>query len=140
MQRRAELARALVNDPKLMILDEPFRGLDAMTKALMQQHFSELMTNSAVSCVFITSDIDEAILLADQIVVTTNKPLKVANVFQVPFARPRTIKNIVEDDDANDLKFAALEVLHAEAMKSFRSGSKAAEDFLRAYSVRKTVE
>jgi NitT/TauT family transport system ATP-binding protein len=139
MQRRAELARALVNDPKVMVLDEPFRGLDAMTKALMQQHFNELMASSSVSCVFITSDIDEALLLADQIVITTNKPLRVASVIQVTFLKPRTSKQLVESDEANDLKFSALKVLHTEAMKSFASGSKAAEDFLRAYSSRANI-
>lgn len=136
MQRRAELARALVNGPKVMILDEPFRGLDAMSKALMQQHFIRLMANSLISCIFITSDIDEAVLLADQIVITTNKPLKVAAKFDVTIQKPRSTKKLVESDEANKLKFQALEVLHKEAMKSFASGSKAAEDFLRAYSIR----
>jgi len=136
MQRRAELARALVNDPKVMILDEPFRGLDAMSKALMQQHFIGLMANSLISCVFITSDIDEAVLLADQIVITTNRPLKVAAKLDVTIQKPRATKQLVESDEANKLKFQALEILHKEAMKSFASGSKAAEDFLRAYAIR----
>ena len=136
MQRRAELARALVNDPKVMILDEPFRGLDAMSKALMQQHFIGLMANNLISCVFITSDIDEAVLLADQIIITTNKPLKVAAKLDVNIQKPRATKQLVESDEANKLKFQSLEILHKEAMKSFAFGSKAAEDFLHAYAIR----
>ncbi|HLY57359.1 MAG TPA: ABC transporter ATP-binding protein, partial [Stellaceae bacterium] len=63
MQRRAELARAMINDPAVMILDEPFRGLDAMTKKLMLEYYLGLYEASRRTSLFITTDIDEAIVL-----------------------------------------------------------------------------
>ena len=66
MQRRAELARALINDPAVLILDEPFRGLDAMTRELMQEYIAELLAERRRTTLFITTDIDEALLLADR--------------------------------------------------------------------------
>lgn len=137
MQRRAELARALINEPKVMLLDEPFRGLDSMTKTLMQEHFLRLVESTGQTCIFVTSDIDEAVLLADRLLVMTNRPCRVAAEFEVKLDRPRSIKQLVGSDHANEVKFNALEVLHAEAMKSFATGSKTASDFLAAYAARK---
>ena len=67
MQRRAELARALINDPDVMLLDEPFRGLDAMSRELMWTYHAALFEESRRTQVFVTSDIDEAVFLADRI-------------------------------------------------------------------------
>ena len=67
MQRRAELARAMINNPKVMILDEPFRGLDAMTKELMWEYYAGLYEESRRTNFFVTTDIDEAIFLADRL-------------------------------------------------------------------------
>jgi NitT/TauT family transport system ATP-binding protein len=69
MQRRAELARALINNPRIMIMDEPFRGLDAMSRGLMQEFFLRLFEENRRTNLFVTSEIDEAIFLADRIVV-----------------------------------------------------------------------
>ena len=66
MQRRAELARAMINKPNVMILDEPFRGLDAMTKRLMQEYYAKLYEEIRRTNFFVTTDIDEAIFLADR--------------------------------------------------------------------------
>ena len=66
MQRRAELARAMINNPKVMILDEPFRGLDAMTKELMWEYYSRLYEENRRTNFFVTTDIDEAVFLADR--------------------------------------------------------------------------
>lgn len=136
MQRRAELARALINEPRVMLLDEPFRGLDAMTKTLMQEYFLRLVESERRTCIFVTSDIDEAILLADRLFVMTNLPCRLAAEFTVDLPRPRSLQQVIESDHANQIKFKALEVLHAEAMRSFVTGSKAAGDFLEAYALR----
>jgi NitT/TauT family transport system ATP-binding protein len=136
MQRRAELARAMINEPKVMILDEPFRGLDAMTKTLMQEYYAKLYEETRRTTFFVTTDIDEAIFLADRILVMTNVPAKVRAVLEVDLPRPRRLEDLIENDNANLIKMNALSLLHEEAMKSFARGSKAAADFIEAYSRR----
>lgn len=136
MQRRAELARAMINNPSVMILDEPFRGLDAMTKGLMWEYYARLFEEGGRTHFFVTTDIDEAIFLADRLLVMTNIPTRVRMVLEVDLPRPRQLKDIVESDRANAIKMEALSLLHEEAMKSFAGGSKAAADFVDAYSRR----
>jgi NitT/TauT family transport system ATP-binding protein len=136
MQRRAELARAMINNPSVMILDEPFRGLDAMTKRLMQEYYGKLYDESRPTTFFVTTDIDEAIYLADRILIMTNIPTRVRAVLEIDLPRPRQIHALVESDRANAVKMEALTLLHEEAMKSFAGGSRAAADFVEAYSRR----
>jgi NitT/TauT family transport system ATP-binding protein len=136
MQRRAELARAMINNPSVMILDEPFRGLDAMTKKLMQDYYANLYEEARRTTFFVTTDIDEAIFIADRILVMTNIPARVRAVLEVNLPRPRRLEDIIENDDANLIKMEALSLLHEEAMKSFARGSKAAADFVEAYAKR----
>jgi NitT/TauT family transport system ATP-binding protein len=136
MQRRAELARAMVNNPNVMILDEPFRGLDAMTKKLMQEYYAKLYEETRRTTLFVTTDIDEAIFIADRILVMTNIPTRVRAVLEVDLPKPRRLEDIIENDDANLIKMQALSLLHEEAMKSFVRGSKAASDFVEAYARR----
>jgi NitT/TauT family transport system ATP-binding protein len=133
MQRRAELARAMINNPRVMILDEPFRGLDAMTKELMWEYYSRLYEENRRTNFFVTTDIDEAVYLADRLLVMSNIPTQVRAVIDVDLPRPRRLADIVESDRANDIKKQALSILHAEAMRSFSRGSKAAADFVEAY-------
>jgi NitT/TauT family transport system ATP-binding protein len=136
MQRRVELARALINEPRLMILDEPFRGLDAMTKALMQEYFSALFQETRSTVLFVTTDIDEAIFLADRLIIMTNVPTRVCAVIDVTTPRPRRLADVFESDAANDVKMQALSLLHKEAMRSFGAGGKASADFVDAYAKR----
>ncbi len=86
MQRRAELARALINDPEIMVLDEPFRGLDAMTKKLMLEYYVAISQEAPRTNLFVTTDIDEAILLADRLVVMSAAPMHVRAIIDVDFA------------------------------------------------------
>jgi NitT/TauT family transport system ATP-binding protein len=136
MQRRAELARALINDPKVMILDEPFRGLDHMTRGLMQEYFSSLFDETPRTTLFITTDIDEAIFLADRLLIMGSIPTKVHEVIEVDLPRPRDREALLIDLQASQIKERALELLHVEAMKAFAGGSKAAADFVDAYMKR----
>jgi NitT/TauT family transport system ATP-binding protein len=131
MQRRAELARALINNPAIMILDEPFRGLDAMTKGLMQEYYARLFESSRNTHLFVTTDIDEAIFLADRLLIMSNFPLQLREVIDVNLPRPRKLADVVESDMANDLKKQALALLHEEAMKSFAFGASAAGESSR---------
>jgi len=136
MQRRAELARAMINNPEVMILDEPFRGLDAMTKELMWEYYAALYEENRRTNFFVTTDIDEAIFLADRLLIMSNIPTQVRAVLENDVPRPRKLIDLVENDRSNEIKMQALSILHEEAMKSFSRGSKAAADFVEAYSRR----
>jgi len=140
MQRRAELARAMINNPRVMILDEPFRGLDAMTKELMWEYYAGLYEENRRTNFFVTTDIDEAIFLADRLLIMSNIPTQVRAVLEVDLPRPRKLSDIVNNDRANEIKIQALSILHEEAMKSFSKGSRAAADFVEAYSKRMVKE
>jgi NitT/TauT family transport system ATP-binding protein len=136
MQRRAELARAMVNNPEVMILDEPFRGLDAMTRELMWEYYSALYEENRRTNFFVTTDIDEAIFLADRLFIMSHIPTQVRSVIEIDLPRPRRLMDLFENDRANAIKMQALSILHEEAMKSFSRGSKAAADFVEAYTRR----
>jgi len=137
MQRRAELARALVNEPEVMILDEPFRGLDAMTRELMHAYYADLFEETRRTQCFVTTDIDEAVFLADRLVVMSHAPMRVREVIEVDLPRPRRAADVLASDRANDIKMRALTLLHEEAMRAFAGGSRAAGDFLAAYARRR---
>jgi NitT/TauT family transport system ATP-binding protein len=139
MQRRAELARAMINQPAFMILDEPFRGLDAMTKKLMLELYAQLCAESRRTDFFVTTDVDEAIFLADRLLVMSHLPTKVRAIVEIDLPRPRRLTALVGDDRANQLKMEVLSLLHEEAMKSFSAGSRAASDFVEAYRRRITA-
>jgi NitT/TauT family transport system ATP-binding protein len=133
MQRRAELARTIINNPKLMMLDEPFRGLDAMTRELMQEYFLKLYESRKQSVFFVTSEIDEAIFLADQLLIMSNRPGHITKIINIDLPRPRT-PDVLTSTEYLRYKDESLEVLHREAVKAFAEGSKAAADFLEAYA------
>lgn len=132
MQRRAELARAMINDPVIMILDEPFRGLDSMTKRLMLEYYAGLSEESQRTNFFVTTDVDEAVVLADRILVMTHIPTRVRAIVDVDLPRPRRLAALVDDERANDLKADLLALLYEEAGKSFTADGDAA-DFVDAY-------
>lgn len=134
MQRRAELARALINQPKLMIMDEPFRGLDAMSRGLMQEFFLRLFEENRRTNLFVTSEIDEAIFLADRLILLANRPSHVRAVIDVKLPRPRHYA-MLSSPEAFAYKREAMAVLHEEAMKSFKS-SATSKDFIDAFSKR----
>src|SRR3989442_7637514 len=133
MERRREVAGAMINAPELVVRDEPFRGLDAMSKELMWEYYSRLYEENRRTNFFVTTDIDEAVFLADRVLVMSNIPTQVRAVIDVDLPRPRKLSDLVESDRANDIKKQALSILHAEAMRSFSRGSKAAADFVQAY-------
>ena len=123
MQRRAELARALINQPKVMLMDEPFRGLDAMTRQLMQEYYLKLFEETHASHVFVTSELDEAIILADNLLVMTNKPSNIKKVIEVDLPRPRDW-SMVTSKRYLKIKAEALELLHEEAVKASTASGK----------------
>jgi NitT/TauT family transport system ATP-binding protein len=120
MQRRAELARALINEPRIMIMDEPFRGLDAMSRGLMQEFFLKLFEENRRTNLFVTSEIDEAIFLADRLLVLSNRPAMLRTVIDIRLPRPRHYQ-MLSSPEAFEYKRQAMEILHQEAMRSFKS-------------------
>jgi NitT/TauT family transport system ATP-binding protein/sulfonate transport system ATP-binding protein len=90
MAQRAALARALVNHPKVLLLDEPLGALDAFTRMQMQDEILRIWRERAATMVFVTHDIDEAIYLSDRIVIMTSRPGRVVKVIDIPIDRPRS--------------------------------------------------
>ena len=119
MQRRAELARAMINDPLVMIMDEPFRGLDAMSRELMQEFFVRLFEDNRRTNIFVTSEIDEAIFLADRLIVLSNRPTSVRKIIDINLPRPREL-NMLSSTEAFEYKREAMELLHEEALRNFK--------------------
>ncbi|MCF8033480.1 MAG: ABC transporter ATP-binding protein [Desulfarculaceae bacterium] len=128
MQRRAELCRALVMDPKVMILDEPFRGLDVMTRELMQEYLLTLYRDTGLTMLFITSEIEEALFLADRILVMTNLPGTVKTEVDVDLPRPRDF-HVLSTERYRQIKAQVMDSLYEEGAKIFAKLDRA-EDLL----------
>ena len=90
MKQRVAIARALVNQPRILLMDEPFGALDAQSRAKMQAHLLEIWRNIDITILFITHDLDEAIFLADRILVLKAHPGEVQELIEVPVPRPRS--------------------------------------------------
>ena len=89
MQQRVNLARALAADPKLLLLDEPFAALDAQNRETMQRELLRLWNGMDKTALFVTHQIEEAVLLADRVIVLTNGPGRVREIVPIPLSRPR---------------------------------------------------
>jgi NitT/TauT family transport system ATP-binding protein len=94
MRKRVALAQTLVNEPQIMLMDEPFSALDVQTRALMQDELLRLWQGTGAAVVFVTHDLEEAIALADRVVVMTSSPATVKAIFDVPLPRPRDVEEI----------------------------------------------
>ncbi len=90
MKQRVAIARALANDPRILLMDEPFGALDAQTRASMQNHLLRIWQAADVTVLFITHDLEEAIYLSDRIVVLGARPGRILEIIDVPVARPRS--------------------------------------------------
>ena len=98
MKQRVAIARALVNQPRILLMDEPFGALDAQTRARMQSHLLEIWRNIDITIVFITHDLDEAILLADRILVLKAHPGEIQELIEVPVPRPRQVDQVTSPE------------------------------------------
>ena len=96
MKQRVAIARALANKPRVLLMDEPFGALDAQTRCTMQAYLQEIWQNVEVTIIFITHDLDEAIYLADRILVLDANPGRVYEVIDVPLSRPRSPEQFVD--------------------------------------------
>ena len=101
MKQRVAIARALATQPRVLLMDEPFGALDAQTRAQMQDYLLQIWQNVNVTIVFITHDLDEAVYLADRIIVLAADPGRIQEIIEVPLPHPRTPETV------NDPRFAA---------------------------------
>lgn len=123
VQRRVEILRALINKPKVVMLDEPFRGLDAVAKTVMHEFLMEIFCSAPRTMFFITHDLDEAIFLGSKVVIMTTRPAQVKKIVNVNLPWPRE-HHILSSDTYLKLKSEVLEAVHEEAKKAFEAGER----------------
>ena len=100
MKQRVGIARALAMEPKMLLMDEPFGALDALTRARLQDELLKIVATTGATVMMVTHDVDEAVLLSDRIVMMTNGPAAtIGEVLRVDLARPRNRVELVEDRD-----------------------------------------
>lgn len=120
MRQRVSLARVLINDPPILLMDEPFGALDAQTRIIMQELLLELWERDRKTVIFVTHDIDEALLLADRIYVMTTRPGRIHDSVEVPLSRPRSYE-MTNEPTFRDLRFKLFQQLHKDALVEVNS-------------------
>jgi len=123
MQRRVEIIRALINNPKILLLDEPFRAMDTVNKTTMHRHLLDIYHANRKTIIFITHDLEEALFLADRVVVMTTRPGKMKLDIEVALPRPRK-REMMATDEYIALKKQAIAAVHEEAKRAFERGEK----------------
>jgi NitT/TauT family transport system ATP-binding protein len=104
MQQRVAIARAWISDPEMLLMDEPFGALDAQTRLTMQEELLRVWEQQKTTVLFVTHDIDEALLLADRIVIMSARPGRLIQDITVPFPRPRHFETIMFHSEYVSLK------------------------------------
>lgn len=113
MKQRVGIARALSMEPKVLLLDEPFGALDALTRAKLQDELLEIVAKTQATVVMVTHDVDEAVLLADKIVMMTNGPAAtIGEVLTVGLARPRSRVALADDPRYQQCRKAVIDFLY----------------------------
>jgi NitT/TauT family transport system ATP-binding protein len=141
MRQRVAIARALVNEPRIMLMDEPFGALDAQTRSKMQAHLLDIWRNIDITILFITHDLDEAIYLADRILVLKPHPGEILEVIEVPVPRPRSPAQL-GSPEFQATKLRLEELIHA-AQEAFGDGEEAPDEhssMIRLTNVTDNVE
>jgi NitT/TauT family transport system ATP-binding protein len=116
MQQRAALARGLALDPDLLLLDEPFGALDALTRSYLQEELLGIVSALGTTTLLVTHDIDEALLLADRVVVMSSRPARIRHVFDVPFGSTRTQDELLADPRFAPLRHEIRALLRPEVL------------------------
>ncbi|MDO9630884.1 MAG: ABC transporter ATP-binding protein [Humidesulfovibrio sp.] len=123
MRRRVEIARAMMNDPSVLLLDEPFRAMDALTKTVVHQFLLDVYDRSKKTIFFITHDLEEAIFLGSKVYIMTTRPAKIKTILDVDIPRPRDFR-VLSSSTYIRLKKECLEAVHEEAIKAFTAGER----------------
>lgn len=124
MQQRVAIARALANQPRVLLMDEPFGALDAQTRAVMQDNLLELRGRINATVVFVTHDIDEAILLSDRVVIMSAGPGRILRDLRIDLPRPRS-NAILTEAGYLALKKECLDLIRAEGLRAFNQMGEA---------------
>jgi NitT/TauT family transport system ATP-binding protein len=119
MMQRVALARALANDPEVLLMDEPFGALDSQTRWLMQELLLRIWESSHKTVLFITHDIDEAILLGDRVHVMTARPGRIKEIVPIDIARPRSTE-VLTSSRFTTLKRHIMALVHEEALRAMQ--------------------
>jgi len=117
MMQRVALARALANDPEILLMDEPFGALDSQTRSLMQELLLSIWEHSHKTVLFITHDIDEAILLGDRVYVMTARPGRIKEMVAIDIPRPRSV-DVLTSGAFIALKRRIMALIHEEAVRA----------------------
>lgn len=125
MRRRVEIMRALIGRPQILLMDEPFRALDAITKAVVQDFLLRLFDTHPHTVFFITHDLIEALYLGDRVGVMTTRPGRIKMVFDVDIPRPRSTQ-LLGSSEFLRLKRSVTDAVHDEAIKAFEAGEREA--------------
>jgi NitT/TauT family transport system ATP-binding protein len=123
MARRAEIVRALINDPKVLLLDEPYRSMDELTKSVMHEALLEMYDRTKVTIFFITHDLEEAIFLGSRVYVMTTRPCSLKKVVNVDLPRPRDYR-VLSSEQFRLLVQETEDAVHEEAQKAFEAGER----------------
>lgn len=119
MRQRVAIARALVYQPRILLMDEPFGALDAQTRMLMQELLLEVWESQRSTVLFVTHDVEEAILLSDRVFVMTARPGKIKAVIEIKLPRPRSLVRLESSLEFNAYKRQLLDLVREEARQSF---------------------
>jgi NitT/TauT family transport system ATP-binding protein len=125
MRKRASLAQTLVYEPQIVLMDEPFSALDVQTRNLMENELLALWQGSGKTIVFVTHDLEEAIALADEVIVMTAGPARVKARYDVPIARPRNVQEVRFDPSFTGLYGRMWSDLRDEVMESYERSLRA---------------
>jgi NitT/TauT family transport system ATP-binding protein len=121
MRKRVALAQTFINQPEVLLMDEPFSALDVQTRELMQEELLTLWTQNRGAVLFVTHDLDEAILLADRVAVLTTRPARVKSVYPIHLPRPRQVAELRYDVRFIEIARQLADDLREEVMKARRS-------------------
>jgi NitT/TauT family transport system ATP-binding protein len=123
MRRRVEIVRALMNDPKVLLLDEPYRALDSLTKSVMHEALLNVYYKKNVTIFFITHDLEEAIFLGHRVAIMTTRPCRPKKILTVDIPHPRDY-GVLTSKRFRELMRETTEAVHEEALKAFQAGER----------------
>jgi NitT/TauT family transport system ATP-binding protein len=123
VRRRVEIVRALMNDPKVLLLDEPFRALDSLTKSVMHEALLEIFYKNRVTIFFITHDLEEAIFLGHRVAIMTTRPCKPKKILDIDIPHPRDYAVLTAKRFREFMEETSAAV-HEEAIKAFVAGER----------------
>jgi sulfonate transport system ATP-binding protein len=123
VRRRVEIVRALMNDPKILLLDEPYRALDSLTKSVMHEALLEIFYKNRVTIFFITHDLEEAIFIGHRVVIMTTRPCRPKKILDIDIPHPRDY-SVLTTKRFREIMDETTAAVHEEAIKAFAAGER----------------